>query len=266
MVFGRHFHLSATSFPFFLSIPLVHQTTKELGDFVRSAQKAKILKILVAVLLVFLLVWLLKEMCFQHLTISFLVKKVNHLNATKVALANEADYLKATNVALTKEIDGIKETNRAQAEYRREQLAKDSERNTTIQLRDVRKFLDSHEKEKLGESFRCSGLSWHLYFEKFSSWMENQLLVYVCHDKTDFFGYRFGDWSVSATFDLTMVNHGDKEKSKTLHFSNVFEKNSQYHCYGELFGAISDLYDGFVRDDAIDFKLQFNSLQLKLID
>ena len=210
---------------------------------------------------------LTKEVDDLKATNGALNKEVDDLKATNGALNKEVDDLKATNGALTKEFEDLKATNRSHAESKVKQLVKDSESNATIQFRDARKFLDSDEKEKLGESFRCSGLSWHLYYKKvYFLGLEENLQVFVCHDISDFFGHTFRDWSANATFDLTMVNHDDKAKSETRNFNNVFEKNSQYHCRGYIFGTISDLYNGFIKDDASDFKLQFNSLQLNLIE
>ena len=214
-----------------------------------------ILKTTAVVLLAVFVVWLLNGM-YAHYQITS-------------SLAQEVGNLKTTNDALTKQVDQLKAISGAQAKFMVKQLVKDSRNSTKIKFRDAQKFLDSDEREKLDESFRCNGLSWHLYFKKINygfGWKEDNLQVYVCHDITDFFGYTFRDWSVNATFDLTMINHEDKAKSKTEHFNQLFEKKSKYHCWAGMFDAISDLHNGFVEDDAIDFKVQFNSLQLKLID
>ena len=227
----------------------------------RSTQKATIL--VAVVLLAVLVVWLLNGLYVRYQTTSSLAQEVDHLKATNGALTKQVDDLKATNDALTKEVDYLIATNVAQANC----MVKDSKGNTTIQLRDVRKFLDSNdsnETRKVSESFRCNGLSWHLYYKRLSSWWKDLLEVYVCHDMTDFFGYRFGNWSVSGTFDLTMVNHDDMEKSKTRYFSHVLEKNAKNRCYGMEYIGIGELYDGFVKEDAIDFKLQMNGLHLTL--
>ena len=194
-----------------------------------------------AVLLAVLLVWLLYV---QYQTTSALVK-VDHL-------AKEVDDLKV-KLMVNEHLSTIK----------------DSESNATIQFRDVRKFLDSDEKEKHGESFHFNDLSWHLSIKKISYSLKDQpdqfLAVYVCHDISDFFGYRFNDWYLHATFNLKMVSHDQKRKSFTEHFVGLFEKSESYDCLGKIFFVpIGDLYDGFVKDDAIDFELQFNNLKLLL--
>ena len=63
-----------------------------------------------------------------------------------------------------------------------------------------------------------------------------------------------------------MVNHDDKAKSKTEHFSEVFEKNANHHCYAmfESVGA-SNLNRGFVKD-AIDFELNIKNLDVNLVE
>ena len=90
--------------------------------------------------------------------------------------------------------------------------------------------------------------------------------VYLCHNITEFFGYNFHDWSATVTFSVTLVNHDHKENSKTKEVSHVFEKNSEHNCFGwARFISIGDLYSGFAKEDALDFEVQFKSLEIYLV-
>ena len=206
-------------------------------------------------------------------------KELNDLKEKYNQTSALIDDLKTTNGALVKEMDDLKEKynqtsalvedlkvkNAAEAKSMVKQLAKGFKGNTTTRFGGIRNYLDASGKRKAGESFSLNGLSWHLLFERSSD--GRFLAVHLCHDFTDFFGHTFRDWSAAVTFDLTLVNHDDKAKSKTLNFSNrVYEKNVQYHCWGSgRFVRISDLYGGFIKDDALEFEVQIKSVDLDLI-
>lgn len=259
-----------------------------------AGQKAAILKKVTSVLLAILVVWLLNGMYAHHQTTSVLVQEVDHLKATNSALTKEADDLKATDGVLTKEIndlkaiDGnltkqvddlkttngnltkqvndLKTTNGALVKFMVKQLVKDSESSATTRFFGLKKFLDSNETTKAGDSFLCKGLSWHLKF-RHTSELGDYLGVYLCHDISDFFGYTFRHWSANATFNLTLANYQNLNgNNQTEDWSYVFEKNKEYHCYGQpKFVRISDLKFGFFVF-GLNFQVQIKSLELNLID
>lgn len=193
-----------------------------------------------------------------------LTKEVDDLKTTNGALIKEVDNLKATNGALIKELDTLKATNGTQAKFVVNRLLKESNNSTTIRFGDLNKFLYSDGGGVgVSESFRCNGLFWHLFLERSS---DGYLEVYLCHDIKDFFGYTFRDWSVNATFDLTLVNEFEWY-SKTWSASNLFEKNSKDHCFGLLtMVRVKELNDGFIEENALDFQVKFKSLEANLID
>lgn len=199
-----------------------------------------------------------------------LVKDVDYLKETKGDLVKEVDYLKKTNRNLVKEVDDLKAISSAQAKYMVNQLVKNSENSTTTTFRGIGEFLGSDGTRKAGETFHCNGLPWYLRVTHTSKF-EGNLGVFLCYDITDFFGYRFLNWSANATFSLTMVNQDAEEKSKTEHFtaSRMFERSfiDQTQCHGApSFVRISDLYGGFVKQDSLKFKVEFKNLEFDLID
>lgn len=138
----------------------------------------------------------------------------------------------------------------------------------TTKLGGLLDFLDSDERRRCSKPIRCNGLSWHLLFKHIAvSGCKRHLGVYLCHDITELFGYNFHHWSANVTFALKLVNHDQEKSSKTEETSHVFEKNSVHcRCFGlPRFISDSDLYSGFVKQDAIDFEVQFKGMEVDLI-
>lgn len=146
------------------------------------------------------------------------------------------------------------------------QLAKDSQSTSAATKIELKKILDPKNLRRRNESFRINGLPWYLIFELFKN-EEEYLAMYLCEDITDIFGYPFGHWLAKVTFDLTLVNHEAKEKSKTVEFrEKKLEKNAEYRCWGTKFILISDLYDGFVKEDSIDIEVRIKSMEVDLFE
>lgn len=263
---------------------------KECGNPMRSAQKTAILKKGAAVFLVILAVLLLSGMYVHYQTTialarkvedlkekynenSVMVKAIDNLKATKGALIKEIDDLKGKcnqTSALAKEVFDLKATNGA-LRLMVKQLVKDSKCYATGKLSDLKKFFDSDEKStKNSESFVCHGLSWYLNFEHSSLLGLRGLRglgVLLCQKITQPFGNNFHDWSANVTFSLTLVNHDDRKSSRTLENNYVFVKNSPYNCYGWSWVASPfELYNGFAKEDALDFEVHFKKLDVNLID
>ena len=260
--------------------------------------KTAILKIGTAVLLTILVLCLLNRMYVQYQTINSLMQETDDLKATNGALVREVEDLKekfnrtsalvdlkATNGALVREVENLKEkfnrtsasvdlkaTNGDLIKYIVKQLVQKSESLTATYMGDIKKFLDSNETVKKSESFRLKGLFWHISLERSIGEYEGQLGVYLCNDITEFFGFRYRDWSVNVTFDLMLMDHNTKQDlGRTIYnsrkFSNVFEKNSKHNCYGSpMFYRIESLYRGFVKEGALDVVVQVKKLELNLID
>ena len=175
--------------------------------------------------------------------------------------------LKANYYKASAQVEALTTSNDALLKFMVKQLVKDSERNATTQFGDLLGFLDADKRGKVGEVFRCNGLSWQLYVRRPIK-HDDYVGVYLCHHITDFFGYNFHDWSANLTFNLTLVNHVAKEKSKTKETSYTYKKTlvGVDRCFGWYnFISIHDLYSGFVKGDSLEFEVKFKSLDVDLI-
>lgn len=220
-----------------------------------------------------------KELNEQNNKIDALVKELGEANNKIGTLRKELGWQeKKTDVLseelechcnkikdLGKELDELKGCSVANAKCTIQKLMELKASSTNVKIDGIKEFLGSSESKKSRE-FECYGLTWLLTLTTtYVKGSGEQLSVFLYLANAGSLNH-FPDWSVDVTFDLKLLfSNRDNPNNDILKTANhVFRKGVESGVEEwTQFVSVGTLNSHYIKQDAIEFALQFKSLKIE---